>query len=45
LCCVFGTVADGGGWKGTCSEILHIAENEMVRSKYEWLQAFKFSIL
>ena len=27
----FGTVTDGGGWKGTCWEMLHSAECEMLR--------------
>ena len=45
LCCVFGTVTEGEGWKGTCWEIMHSAEREMLRCKCEWLQAFEFSIL
>ena len=45
LCFVFGTVTDGGGWKGTCLEILLSVEREMVWCKCEWMQAFEFSIL
>ena len=32
-----------GGWKGTCWELLHSAECEMLIFKCEWLQAFKLS--
>jgi hypothetical protein len=38
----FGTVTDGGRWKGTCWEMLHSAECEMLRWKCEWLQAFEY---